>query len=90
MEDVPENENNQPGDEEYQAQEPNKEYGHGMVISYVKLDWYSTKATTDGLVITSTIEAHEGRDVAVADLPNEFLNTKNDDKTLMLFKGKLA
>ena len=45
---------------------------------------------TDGVVITSTIEAYEGRDVAVADIPNEFLDTNNFEKTLMLLKGKLA
>ena len=32
LEDVPENDNNQPGDEEHQAEQPNKEYGCGMII----------------------------------------------------------
>ena len=32
VEDVPESENNHPKDEEYQAEEPNKEYGRGMRI----------------------------------------------------------
>ena len=32
MEYVPENENNQPEDEEDQSEEPNKEYGCGIII----------------------------------------------------------
>ena len=46
--------------------------------------------STDGVIITSTIEAHEGRDIAVINLPNEFLNAENNEHTLMLLKGKLA
>ena len=34
---------------------------------YVKSDWLSLTVTTDGVIITSTIEAHEGRAMAVAD-----------------------
>ena len=57
---------------------------------YVKSDWDSPAVTTDGVIITLTIEAHEGRDVVVAYLPNAFLNTNNSEKTLVLLKGKLA
>ena len=57
---------------------------------YVKSDWSSLTVTTDGVIITSTIEAHEGRDVAVLDLPNVLLRTENKQKMLMLLKGKLA
>ena len=42
------------------------------------------------MIITYTIEAHEGHDVAVIDLPNVFLNADNNEQTLMLLKGKLA
>ena len=41
---------------------------------YVKLDWSSPAVMTDGVIITPTIEAHEGRDMAVADFPNVFLH----------------
>ena len=41
------------------------------------------------MIITSAIEAHQGRDVAVIDLPNAFLNADNNEQTLMLLKGKL-
>ena len=57
---------------------------------YVNSYWALPIFTTDGVIITSTIEAHEGRDVAVVDLPNAFLNANNSEKTLMLLKGKLA
>ena len=46
----------------------------------VKLDWAQPTVTNNGVVITSTIEAHKGRDVAVADLPNAFLNANNSEK----------
>ena len=48
------------------------------------------KQATDGAIITSTIEAHHGRDIAIADLPNAFLNAFNNKQTIMLLKGKLA
>ena len=57
---------------------------------YVKSDLSFPTVTTDGVIITSIIEAHEGRDVVVADLPNAFLHADNKEKTIMLLKGKLA
>ena len=57
---------------------------------YVRSEWASPTVSTDGVIITSTIEAHEGRDVAMIDLPNAFLNAENNEQTLMLLKGKLA
>ena len=57
---------------------------------YVKSEWASTTVYKDGVIITSTIEYHEGCDVAVIDLPNAFLNADNNEQTLMLLKGKLA
>ena len=57
---------------------------------YVKSEWASPTVSTDGVIITSTIEAHQGRAVAVADLPNAFLNAFNNEQTLILLKGKLA
>ena len=40
--------------------------------------------------VTSAIEAHQGRDVALIDLSNAFLNADNNEQTLMLLKGKLV
>ena len=59
-------------------------------LGYIKSEWSSPTVTTDGVVITSTIEAHEGRDVVTANLPNAYLNADNSEQTLMLLKGKLA
>ena len=47
---------------------------------YVESDWASPTVMTDGEIITSTIEAHEGRDVAVADILNAFLYANNSEK----------
>ena len=44
----------------------------------------------DGLIITSTIDAHEERDVATVDVQGVFLWTLNDEKILMLLKGKVV
>ena len=52
---------------------------------YVKLEWASPTVSMDGVIITSTIEAHQGREIAIADLSNAFL-----EQTLILLKGKLA
>ena len=51
-------------------------------IFQVMLSWIGICQTvmTDGVIITSTIEAHEGRDVTVGDLPNAFLNANNYEK----------
>ena len=57
---------------------------------YVKSEWASPTVSTDGVIITSVIEAYKGCDVAVVDLPNAFLNAINSEQTLMLLKGKLA
>ena len=41
--------------------------------------------------MTTAIDAHEERDVAVVDIPGAFLNTTNNDKTiLMCLRGALA
>ena len=57
---------------------------------YSKSEWASPTVSTDGVILTSTIEAHKERNVDVNDLPNAFLNATNNEKTLMLLKGKLA
>ncbi len=46
----------------------------------------------DAVFVTAVIEAWEGRDVAVADLPGAFLACSMDgeDKVLMVLCGKLA
>ena len=56
----------------------------------MKSEWAYPIVSTDSAIITSAIEAHQGRDVAVIDLPNAFLNSDNNEQTLILLKGKLA
>eukprot|EP00957_Ditylum_brightwellii_P066274 5030139-Ditylum_brightwellii.AAC.1 len=41
---------------------------------YVKSEQASPTVSTDGVIITFTIEAHQGQDISIADLPNAFLN----------------
>ena len=47
---------------------------------YVKSDWSFPTVTTEGVIITSPIEAHEGRNMAVADFANAFLHADNKEK----------
>ena len=41
-------------------------------------------------MLTATIDAKEGRDVAIIDIPNAFVQTKMDDKVVIKLRGKLA
>lgn len=40
----------------------------------------------ESILITSTIDAHEGRDVAV-DTPDAYLHTGTDEEIIMLLEG---
>ena len=55
-----------------------------------KEDATSPTVITDSIFITGAIEAHEGREVMVMDLPGAFLHADNDEETYMLLKGQLA
>jgi len=64
---------------------------------YNKSDWASPTVSTDAVLMTSAIDAHEERHRATCDLPGAYLNTnldpdgKNtDEKVIMLMKGRLA
>jgi hypothetical protein len=50
---------------------------------------YPTVAV-ESVMITATIEAHEGRDVAVVDVPGSFLSADMDEYVIMTIKGRLA
>ena len=39
---------------------------------YVKSEWASPTVSTDSVIITSTIEAHQGRDIVIAVCPTHF------------------
>lgn len=46
---------------------------------YKKSDRTSPTVATDEVIITSVIDAHKKRDVAITDIPGAFLNTKNNE-----------
>ena len=58
-----------------------------------KEDATSPTAALESVLLTSTIDATEERDVAVIDIPNAFIQTiiKDDkDKVVLHLRGKLA
>jgi len=63
---------------------------------YTKEETASPTASTEGIFITATIDAHEGRDVMTADIPNAFIqasleNLKDgDEKVIMKVTGMLT
>ena len=57
---------------------------------YDKAAWSSPTVLTYGLIITTDVDAHEGRDVARMDIPGAFLHTINDEHIIMLLKGKVV
>ena len=53
----------------------------------------SPTAALESVLLTSTIDAKEGRDVAVIDIPNAFVTTRIEDKNDIVtvrLRGKLA
>ena len=57
---------------------------------YNKADGTLPAVSTDGLLITCAIDAHEGLDVCTMDIPGTFLQADNDEFVLVLLKGTLA
>lgn len=45
---------------------------------------------TKGVFLTAVIDGKEGRATAMAHVGSEFLNVDNDERILMMFRGKLA
>ena len=53
----------------------------------------SPNATLESVLLTSTIDAKEGRDVAIIDIPNAFVTTRIENKkdiVIVRLRGKLA
>ncbi len=44
-----------------------------------KEEWSSPTVSTEAVLLTSTVDAREGRDIAVVDIPNAFIQTRVDD-----------
>ena len=57
---------------------------------YDKADGSSPTVTTESIFFTGVVDAREGRAVAVLDVANAFLHAHNDERVLMLLRGKLA
>jgi hypothetical protein len=55
-----------------------------------KEDAASPTVMSDSVMITTAIEAHEGRKVITLDIPGAFLNTEIDEEVIMLLRGELA
>ena len=55
-----------------------------------KEDAASPTVSLEGVLLTAVVDAEEGRDIAVVDIPNAFVQTKNVDKVTMKMRGKLA
>ena len=55
---------------------------------YAKEDTASPTPTTDGMFITTIIDAIENRDVAITDIKGAYLNAKMKDEVLMKITGK--
>ena len=58
-------------------------------------DTSSTTASTEAIFITASIDAHEGRDIMVLDVPNAFIQTEipesgNDERIIMKITGVLV
>ena len=59
-------------------------------VTYEKFDGSSPTARTDSVVMTGAIDAHEGRNIAIIDVENDFLQSENDQMIIMRIRGKTA
>ena len=57
---------------------------------YDKADGSSPTVTTEIIFLNGVVDAREGREVAVIDVANVFLHAYNDERVLMLIRGKLT
>ena len=61
-----------------------------MYDGYDKADGSSTTVTTEIIFFTGVVDALEGRALVVLDVANAFMHAHNDERVLMLLRGKLA
>ena len=57
---------------------------------YEKSNGSSPTARTDSVVMTGVVDAHERRNIAIIDVENAFLQSKNDQRIIMVIRGKTA
>ena len=58
--------------------------------SYVRCLIPSATVFTDSIFLAGVIDAYERRAIAILDIANTFLHAENDEKILMLLRGRLA
>ena len=49
----------------------------------------SPTCRTESILLTSLLEGYEGRDVAVIDIPNSFVQTKVQDKIIVCIRSRI-
>ena len=64
--------------------------GHKQQGKYEKEDVTSPTVALESVLLTSIIDAHENRDVAVVDISGAFLQADQDEDVWVLFDGTLA
>ena len=57
---------------------------------YEKSDGSSPTARTDTVIMAGVIDAHEGRNIAIIDVENAFLESDNEQRIIMAIHGKTA
>jgi len=56
----------------------------------LKIDATSPTVTTEAVFLTALIDADQGRDVAIVDIPGAFMQVDSDEETFLLITGKMA
>ena len=67
--------------------------GNKQRVNINKEDAASPTAALESILLNATIDAKEGRDVAIIDIPNAFVQTRiedDNDIVIMRLRGKLA
>ena len=57
---------------------------------YDKSDCSSPTVLTYSIFLTGMVDAHDKQSIAILDIANAFLHAENDEKVLMILRGKLA
>ena len=55
-----------------------------------KADATSPTVSTEVVFVSAVIDAHEGRDIAVIDIPGAYLHANMDDAVFVKFQGKMV
>jgi hypothetical protein len=55
-----------------------------------KSDATSPTVALESVLITATIDGHEGQEVAIVDVPGAYLTANMDEEVFMCLRGRLA